>query len=230
MRDSGGHRTLEGVVLAMRNWGDAHRILDVLSASDGRVALLARGARASRRRFAGALDLFVSLRLETRTRGDLWSLEAADVLAPRLGIRASLEALQRASVLAECARVVAPEHQPAPDLYAALTAALDALHRGELEAAVAAYPVVLATAGISPDPRVCAGCGAREPQRVSFDNSGGVRCERCVRGGPLFASAALLPGGPAPAGEEARALERAVVALVEAHLGRRLKSVGLFGG
>lgn len=230
MRNSGGHRTLEGVVLAVRNWGDAHRIVEVLSAEEGRIGLLARGARASRRRFAGALDLFVSLRLETRTRGELWSLEAADVRTPRLGIRSSLDALQRASLLAECARAVTAEHQPAPDMYVALTAALDALDRGEMDAAVAAYPEVLATAGISPDLRACAGCGALEPERVGLDDDGGVRCEGCARGRPVFSSAALLPGGATLAGVEARALERAVVALVEAHLGRRLKSAGVFGG
>jgi DNA repair protein RecO (recombination protein O) len=228
LRGSGGHQTLEGVVLSVRDWGDAHRIVDLLSAQVGRIGMVARGARASRRRFAGALDLFVSLRVETRPRGDLWSLEAADVLGSRLGIRRSLAALQRASVIAECARTVAPEQQPVPDLHAAVVAALDALDRGELDAAVAVYPEVLATAGISPDPGLCASCGARHPDRICLDDSGSVRCARCAGTRTLFASAALRPGGPVPVGDGARAVERAVVALVEAHLGRRLKSVGVF--
>ena len=67
--------TLSGVVLHLRDVGESNRVLEVLSVEEGRVALLARGARNSRKRFPGAFDLFVSLKLECTVRPGLWTLE-----------------------------------------------------------------------------------------------------------------------------------------------------------
>ena len=45
-----------GVVVQLRNAGESDRVVELLTVEEGRLALYARGARASRKRFAGVLD------------------------------------------------------------------------------------------------------------------------------------------------------------------------------
>jgi DNA repair protein RecO (recombination protein O) len=215
---------VDAVVVRLSDLGDADRIVEVISREHGRLPLRARGGRASQRRFRGALDLFVSLRARCLARGDLWTLEAADVTGARLGIRGELARLRRANVLAEVAWRCANREEPVPEAYAALVDGLDALDQGELAAAAAAFPRLLAAAGIAPDTARCAACAAPRPALCRPDAaSGGVLCGRCAVGASL--PTAQLAGSEAPAtAAAADALEAAVVAWMEAQLGWRVKS------
>jgi DNA repair protein RecO (recombination protein O) len=218
--------TLTGVVLHLRDVGESNRVLEVLSQEEGRVALLARGARRSRKRFPGAFDLFVSLEMECTVRPGLWTLEAADVLELRLGIRRELDCLKRASLLTEIARALAPEHERAVALHAALKDGLDALDRGQVSQAASSYPKLLVAAGIISDVSRCGRCGRRAPEELALEpRDGALLCGSCA--GSLPRAPAAAWGGP---GElvltEAMAatVERQVTAWVESHLGRALKS------
>ena len=154
------------------------------------MALYGRGARKSRKRFQGTLDLFVSLKMEVTVRPGLWTLEAADVVAARLNIRKDLGRLQRASLLTEIARAFAPEHQRAHLLLQTLVFGLDALDRGELHRASLAYPWLLERAGIAPSAATCGRCLKREPEHVALDpNHGMLLCPSCAGSLPLVPSA-----------------------------------------
>ena len=86
----------EAIVLHLRSYGDSHRIVELLTREHGRICVVARGARASKRRFAGALDLFVQLDTEIDTKGRFWSLRSVDIQNSRIGIRSGLESIARA--------------------------------------------------------------------------------------------------------------------------------------
>jgi DNA repair protein RecO (recombination protein O) len=233
-------RELCGVVLHARAFADAHRIVEVMTAEEGRVCLLARGARASRRRFAGALDLFVSLRMQVSAGRGLWSLAGADVLTQRLGLRTDLDRIRRASHLCDCVRCLVPEHAPAPEIYAALTASLDRLDRAELGAA-ACYGILLRASGIMPQLALCPRCGERGASlTVEVDPSGsGLLCTRCAPRRPRLPDAAVWVLGGAKASEgsgghgandleqSAVVVEQIALACVEAHTGRALRSRAL---
>jgi len=192
------HRTLEGVVIHLRSMGESDRIVELLTRETGRIATLARGARASRKRFAGALDLFVSLRVRVIEGGSLWTLHAADILDARVGLRAGLDRLERAARLAECARVLTAEHAACPDTFAALVAGLDHLAKGEVAAAVDGYVGMLAGAGFLP------------------------RLERDERIAP--AEVAVWRGGPCDNPALAAAVESRALNLVEQQIGRPLRT------
>ncbi|MEO0811493.1 MAG: DNA repair protein RecO [Myxococcota bacterium] len=218
-------RSLElvGLVLGTRDFSDSHRIVDLLTPEEGRLSLLARGGRASKRRFAGALDLFVTLRVQVSTGGNLWTLTGADVLDARVEIRKRLEALARASLLAELTRALAPEHQAAPELFGVASEALDRLNRGEDSSAAAAYPALLSAAGVLPELRGCARCGVDRAGALRED---GFVCTVCVptRRPMSDAVRAVWQGAPCDSDALALAVEDAALDFSEAALGVRFKS------
>lgn len=218
-------RSLElvGLILRTRDFSDSHRIVEVLTAEEGRISLLARGGRASKRRFAGALDLFVTLRLQVSTGGNLWTLSGADVLRSRISIRKSLEALARASLLVELTRALAPEHQAAPELLAVATEALDRVDAGALASAASAYPALLSVAGVLPDVRVCVRCGA---DRAGVMRDEGFVCGQCAPARRPMSDAvrAVWAGGPCSDGALGDAVEDSVLDFAEATMGLHFKS------
>lgn len=202
MTSGGPGRELRGIVIQVRDFGEAHRIVELLTLEVGRVALVARGARASRRRFAGCLDLFISLQVQARSGRDLWTLQAADVVDARLGLRRDLDRIARASTLCEWVRWLCPEHEPQPAIYAVLEAALDALGAGDVAGAASAYPRLLVAAGIMPPAREL---GTVDPAVTD-----------------------VLQGGWCTDTAVARDIERHLAAYLEAHVGRRLRSRSLW--
>jgi len=220
-------RSLCGHVLAVRNFGDGHRIYEVLTAEEGRVSLVARHARASRRRLNGALDVFATAELDLCTTNGLWRLEQARVTAPRLGLRDELERLERAALLCEAVRVLVPEHHAAPETSRALARALDDLAFGHLAAAVSCYATLMGAAGILPDLARCTRCGA-EPQAVTRldGQSGGVLCQACAPHSPTLDAAALaaLCGRPCADPQTALVAEGYALDWIEAQIGRALQS------
>jgi DNA repair protein RecO (recombination protein O) len=142
---------IRGTVIHVTAFDESSRVIEVLTAEEGKLALVARGARASKKRFAGGLDLFTTLELDVVPTRHLWRLDSSRLIAARVGIRASLDAFERAGRLTECARWLTNAHQPSPDQARALGDGLDACDRGALAEAVLAYPRLLAAAGILPD-------------------------------------------------------------------------------
>lgn len=174
-------KRFNAVVLHVRNFGEAHRLIEVLTADEGRVVAVARHARASKRRFAGVLDLFADVELELTPTKELWRLEAARLLQPRLGLRRDLGRLTRAGVCCEAVRLLVAEHQAAPGIYTALVQALDCLDAGNLLSAASFFPQLLTASGISPDFEVCVSCGESPRRGVGFDvKRGGVVCDSCA--------------------------------------------------
>ena len=188
---------LRGVVIHSTSFDESSRVIELLTVEEGRLACVARGARASKRRFAGGLDLFATLAAEVAPGGNLWRLERASVVEARLGIRGSLEAFERAGRITECARALSNAHQRSAQQMAALESGLDACARGNVRSAIAAYPALLTAAGIMPDEDALA-CA---PETL----------------------AALL-SGEAPNDRLADAVEDLAMKWIEGHLGHPLKT------
>ncbi len=214
---------LHGIVLGTTDFGEAHRIVQIITAEEGRLSLVARGARASRKRFAGALDRYIGLRFTARAGRGLWTLATADVVNARLGVRTDLQRLARAGRLCQCVRKLAPEHQRSPEILALFGEALDHLDRGDLTAAAGVYPGLLAAAGISPDLSHCHRCGGADPVAVVVSSvSGEVACVDCA-GARAAVATAVLSGVRLPLDlAEADAVETNTLAAVTAHAGAEL--------
>lgn len=143
-------QTCHGIIVHLTDYRDSDRIVDVLTLEQGRVSVLARGARASKRRFVGALDQFVALRMQIVKGRGLPILDSVDVQHAHRGIATQWSRFCRASVLCEMARALLPEASCVPEAYDALAFGLAALDQGDDLRAVHAYPALLRAVGIMP--------------------------------------------------------------------------------
>jgi DNA repair protein RecO (recombination protein O) len=237
---------LTAVVLRAVDYGESDRVVTLLTRERGKVSAFARGARASRRRFGGALEPFTALVAEVRERAgsDLLGLDAVSVARAHGGIRADLARIACAGYAAELARELVRDHEPHEDLFDLLVSYLGALDTAPARpAALRAFELgAVRAAGFMPRLDGCARCGAApEGPSLRFDPAdGGVLCAACAalagpaavaltsataeallrlqRGGLAAADAEPLP---APVGREAREV---LGRFVEHLLGRRLSS------
>ena len=99
------------LLLARVVFGESDLVVTLLSWADGKVSALAKGARKSQKRFGGALEPFqtLSVALEER-RGDLWSLQRAEVQRPRVRLLGRLEAVTAAGEALRWTRHLLPVH------------------------------------------------------------------------------------------------------------------------
>jgi DNA repair protein RecO (recombination protein O) len=200
------HVKLTGVVLRTVDYGDADRVISLLTEERGKVSAFARGARVSRRRFGGALEPFTLLTVEARERrgSDLLTLESVSVLSGFGGIRGDLARIACAGYACELARDLVRDAEPHPELLALLVAYLGRLHAAAARpGALRAYELAaLQAAGLMPRLSGCVRCGTRLESglgggappggaarvTITFDPAeGGVLCEGCTGRGPSAA-------------------------------------------
>ena len=229
----------EALVLSTVDYGEADRIVTMLTREHGKLSAFAAGARKSKRRFAGALEPFMRLRVHlVETRGSSVRLESADIQAGYYAARGDLSLIARALYSVELCRELTRDHEPQPELFALLEEYLGRLDAKEAgPTSLLAFELsALAHAGLMPRFDACALCGGPTGERPRFDQShGGAVCEPC--GGRAREAVAIPPellsgllalqqGHRTPLPPELRARARGLLNLFIAHhLGRRLKSV-----
>jgi DNA repair protein RecO (recombination protein O) len=182
------------IVLHAFDYLETSRILRLLTREAGVQSVLARGARNSRKRFGGALDLFAEgeVQLQTRPGRDLHTLAAFDVRTGRAALGQNLSRFTAATALAECVLRVVHDEQ-AVGVYNVVSGGLDAIAAATpaqaAPAGLGALWSVVAAVGFAPAIDVCSSCHAELSldEDATFSHAaGGVLCAMCTR---------LAPGG-----------------------------------
>ncbi len=169
---------VDAIVVGRQEQGEEDRIVRLLTPQEGLVSAWANRARRPRSPF-GLLDLGVGARVTLRRgrgAGDLASLVAVEILAPRLGVRARLERLGPAAVACEAVRGFATT-APDPRLFGCLETALllldqhpDDPQSGFLAALLAK---LLTFAGLAPALDRCPECGGPPASPMAWWLDGG---------------------------------------------------------
>lgn len=227
------------IVVGSADFGDADRIVRLLTPEQGRVSALARGARRSTKRFGGALDL--GNRIDAALRpgsGSLSHLDEASLVDGRLGARADLGRLTLLLYACELCAALAREHHPEPRLFglldtaslllAALTGPPGDLFRLALEAKALTF------AGVGPALDRCGVCeGPLEDPMVWSPTGGGALHLRCHAGEAQRVSVdwllAVSDGRRAPLRDRVDAVlppgpREALAEAIEAHTGHPLRA------
>lgn len=205
------------VVLRRVNFGDQDIIVTLLGRDSGKFSALAKGARASKRRFGGGLQPMRLLRLNYThaANREMAFLRDIDVVDDFAGLEASLEKITIAAWATELVREVVQDANPDPQTFDLLTAFYaDLAAQGGaprlLEAVLFQFELrLLDLHGALLDFRACFRCGApaQSMDKLRCMKSGeGVVCPDCRRAGEAVgvvadASLALLEFLAQPAGE-----------------------------
>jgi DNA repair protein RecO (recombination protein O) len=242
-----------GVVLKTTPLRESDLLVALYTATHGRVAAVARGARKSQRRFAGALQLLVLGRyqLGRRPRGDLWALDAADVEREWTQLASDVFAVAHASYIAELVAALLPPEQPDPHVLDVIVALWDSLAEGgPSPAALRAVELeLLDLAGHRPALDACGACNELQlGSGAVFDPTrGGAICRRCaassrgaairpIDGGTLTylqaiaaagspSAARVLDADPGVTAADRAAGRDAMIAMVLSLVGKPLKSL-----
>jgi DNA repair protein RecO (recombination protein O) len=222
----------EALLVRRVEYGESDLVLTLLTQKVGKVSALARGARKSTRRFAGALEPMHTLlvELDERPSAELLTLVSATLKQPRAKILSNLPAMEAAGKALSWVRMAAPPRTPEEAPYAVLNLLLDRLAAANDAEGVA---TALAEAGLSLlsafgwgiDFERCVRCGrqASPEQSASVDAvRGGLICRNCG-GARLRISAAARKRMARAAGGETGVLlgedSAQTLSIVEAALG-----------
>jgi DNA repair protein RecO (recombination protein O) len=176
----------EALVLRSIAYNDSDSILHLLVLGHGRVSAFARGARASKQRFGGALEPFGRVEVLLAEREGLWALREARVIEAHGKLRDDLSRIAHAGYAAELAHDLAREGQPSDALFQLTEEFLTRLSAGAATSSRlrALELLALEAAGLAPELAACARCGnAVAAGRAAFSpDAGGLLCTNCVQG------------------------------------------------
>ncbi len=238
-------RRTEAIVLRSFRFGEADRVLHLLSPDLGRVAAISKGARRTRSRMGGRLEPLSHVEIMFhRGTGELATITGADLIASHDAVRAEPARLAVALVGTEAVVRLFPEAAANRRLFDGFSRFLDALATvdaatlrrdpGRDPLALAFCLKLIALAGWAPRTDACAACGRTGPLTGYSVADGGATCASCRVGfalldGTLEAVRELLaaPLGAVPdvpAGNAAQ-VRRIVDETIAEHSGATLRTL-----
>jgi len=172
----------EGIVLRREDYGEADRLVTLLTPAHGKLRALAKGARRLTSRKAGHIELFARTRL-LLARGRTFDLiTQAELIEPHRALREDVLRSAMAHYLCDLADWFAPQGSEAADLYELLVEGLALLCQADDPRLVARFfELRLLTAeGYRPELSRCARTGKpieAGMERIAFSPAeGGVLC------------------------------------------------------
>jgi DNA repair protein RecO (recombination protein O) len=179
--------TTTAIVLHAANYSESSRILRLATRDAGVQSVMARGARASQRKFGSAVDLFAEgeVQFETRPGRDLHTLARFDVTVSRTVLGTALDRFEGASALSDLMLRAATHDESPAEAFDALRAGFNAIgHAADpSSASIGAMWRLLSALGFLPALETCVRCDARVPRdaECAFSpEAGGVLCEACA--------------------------------------------------
>lgn len=170
----------QAVLLAVRNWGEADKMVTFFSRDLGKVAAAAYGSRRPRSALAGGMQAFSLLELQVSEGTNIDVIRQCEIVDAFRHLRENLEYMAYASFVAELVIAFCPERHPDPEVYELLLAALAAIGpRNPRIVAIAAACQLLERTGSQPFYEVCARCGEAEGAFYFSPAEGGALCAAC---------------------------------------------------
>ncbi|MBP2632459.1 MAG: repair protein recO [Firmicutes bacterium] len=177
----------EAILLAVRNWGEADKMVTFFSRELGKITAVAYGCRRPKSPLAGGMQAFSHLELGVMAGTHLDTIKQCETITSFKNLRENLDAMAYASFLTELVVEVCPERHPEPHIYDLLVCALRMLSKRNprLVALAAAYQLVEYT-GYQPVYTVCVACGQNIETDAFFSfEKGGVICNQCSSPGMI---------------------------------------------
>jgi len=235
----------DAVVLRRLQYGEADRILTLLTREYGKLGAIAKGARRARARSGSSLDLFSHSQMMLAKGRNLDVVAQVERRGDARHITGDLQRTAYASLVAEVVDKVLEERHPVDEIFDLVVTTLERLNMPQRSSrADAAWFVMrmLECLGYQPQLYACAGCGQPVPEADSWFSPllGGLLCASCGSHGQSGSPVSLngvkvlrvMAAGDATLYDRLKLaapllheVEQALEEQLEYHLDRRLKSL-----
>ncbi len=186
-------KAVDGLILRDLPVGESDKLLTVLTAEEGRIHIMAKGARSMRSKVLSVCHLYNYVNLEYYEKNDRRWLSGGSINDSFFGISADLEGAALSAYLAEVATEITGEGVPAPEILRMMLNSLYCIREQKKprEQIKAVFELFAASvSGFSPDLSACGECGQEPGNDLWLDvMNGRVLCGECLSrrtGGRLF--------------------------------------------
>jgi DNA repair protein RecO (recombination protein O) len=235
----------DAIVLRRLDYGEADRIVTLLTREHGKLSAIAKGSRRSKARSAGGLDLFSRSTMMLAKGHNLDVVAQAQRRGDVRNISGDLQRTAYACLVAEVADKVLEERHPVDEVFELVVTSIERLNaptRNPRAESAWFLMRILELLGYQPQLRDCAGCNQPLPEEASWFSPllGGILCRPCAGHGQSGSAVSVnavkilrvMAGGDAElydrlrlTPELLREIEAALEAQLEYHLDRHLKSL-----
>ncbi len=178
------HESIDGLVIRTGDYGENDRYLSVLTAQNGRITVLAKGARSLKSEQRAVSQLYTYGNFEYYRRGEWNILKRGSVNRSFYAVSADLDRLNLAAYLSEILCEVTDEGVEAADLLRLMLNALYALSNALYPLSVIKGAFELRTAALSgyePELFSCGSCGKEQTTGLYLDvMNGALLCADCL--------------------------------------------------
>lgn len=183
-----------GIVLSRSNFGEADRVIRLLTPYHGKISAVAKGVRKIKSRLAGHLEPFAETGLMLATGKNLDVITSARLIWYPHKLTDSIERLNLAFMVTLATDRLTEADQPQPKLYELLRSTLHDIDDSAKGSVMELWFKLnlLDTLGYRPDLSECSICGASDPQTKYYLSpaSGSLICERHSPDNAVFISMA----------------------------------------
>ena len=227
------------VVLGSYKFGEADRVVVLLTEQHGKIRAVAKGVRKTKSSIGARLEPMSHVDISLRSGRELDTVDQVKLIYAHQRLRDDFDRLRQGLSMVEAMNKITPDREPVQHLYELLSRALHALDERPAPLMLSAFFWrLLSIEGYTPQLDVCVACG-EEGELVSFDVvEGGAHCGSCRTGVPISAPALsivrLILGGKMnealamPESMAVNEVNHLAMEAMEAHLERRLRSLGVF--
>lgn len=176
----GLHRT-EAIVIRSMDYGEGNKIITLFTKDEGKVGVIARGAKKVKSRLGAVTQLFTHGEFVYYRTGRLGTLNHGEIVYSRHLLREDIRLAAHAAYMAELVDRALQDEEAGSFLFSQLQAACDALETGK-DAQIVTHLFemrILSAAGYTPVLDECAGCGRTEGPFALSVSSGGILCPNC---------------------------------------------------
>ncbi|MPM42314.1 DNA repair protein RecO [bioreactor metagenome] len=171
----------EAILLAVRNWGEADKMVTLFSREHGKLTAIAYGARRPKSRLASGMQPFMHVNVSLTPGKSLDYIKQYETINTFRQLRENLEFVAYGAFISELTSELCPERQPEPLVFDLLEGILQLLlQRTPRVVVLAGAWQLLALTGFSPHYNQCTVCGKELllPAYFSTASGGGV-CSSC---------------------------------------------------
>ena len=173
----------EGLVIRSGNYGEADKLLTILTPEAGKIPSIARGACKTKSKLAACVQLFIRGEFLFYMGKTLATVTQAEIKNSFYSLREDLFKYSYGQYFCELSGKLLEEKVPSPEIYWLLLSAFKALEEGEGDMEVLARSFelkLLSLSGYQPHLEGCLACGGEAPSYRLDYREGGLLCSRCT--------------------------------------------------